>query len=152
MRRLDKNIKQKTPILFGLKKEHILKVPYGYFDELPSKLMQIANIESPKIIQFNKWIVYTSTIAAIFIIGFFSLQQINQLQNKIFFNEEFNNLTVLNFEQELVTTDDLSIAINFDDEEELEFMMTELEKPFKKMTLYSEDFYNFFESDIEYIY
>lgn len=96
--------------------------------------------------------MYSSTIAALFILGFFILQQINQQKELVTFNESFSTLTALNLEEELLSMDDSSVDSIFDDEEELNFIVVELQKPSKRITLYNEDFENFFESEIEYIY
>jgi hypothetical protein len=152
MKELDTNIKQEAPVLFGIKKVDILKVPETYFEELPQKLIQITKKHNSKTILLNKWIAYSSTIAALFIVGFFSLQQINHRKNIEAFNKSFNTLTVISFEEELVSTDNLSLDIDFNDEEELDFIIAELEKPTKNLTFYREDFEDFFESEMKYIY
>ena len=152
MKELDKNSKQESPILFGIRKKQVLKVPDKYFEELPQKLMQITKEHKPKVISIHKWIVYSSTIAALFVLGFFSIQQTNQQKEILVFDKSFNNLTASNLEEELFSTNNLQMIIDFDDEEELEFIIAELGKPSKKLTLYNKDFENFFESEIEYIY
>ena len=148
----EKNIKTEAPILFSLKKETNLKVPKRYFERLPNELMKITEkkLEKSNVISLKKRLIYSATIAALFIIGFLSFQQKNQTSNEVLtFNKSFNELTAESFENDF--NDELELFIDFGDNKE-DFLLTEMDKPFVKKELTNNDFYDFFETDIDFYF
>ena len=136
MNKFEENIKNEAPLLFSLKKENSLKVPKGYFEQLPEQLMNITTQESkPKIINLKNWFIYSTTIAALLVLGFFALQNYNQPNNEVLnFNISFNKLTAESFENEFITG---NLDTDFDESELYEIS--------KQLEIANTDFENFFE-------
>jgi len=157
MKETNKHIEQEAPVLFGLKREHNLEVPTGYFDKLPNQLEKIVEEDSKTtpIIPLKSYWVYASAIAALFIAGVFLYSPTQKPSEELLaYNETFNNLTAENFEDLLILEQDefLSENIDFDDTEELQFWASELQEPLLEMEITEQDFENYFESEIEEYY
>ena len=125
MKNINTNIENDAPILFGLKKENTLTVPNAYFDKLPEELLKIASKKQSKVINLKRWLIYSSSIAALIIFGFLSLQKNNQQIEVDNFNKSFNELTVMDFEEDLFILED-ALFIDFNDDNELTAIITEL--------------------------
>ncbi|HIE44793.1 MAG TPA: hypothetical protein EYG80_05255 [Flavobacteriaceae bacterium] len=125
MENINTNIENEAPILFGLKKENTLKVPNAYFDKLPEELLKIASKKQLKVINLKRWFIYSSSIAALIVFGFFSLQQYNHNIELKEFNNSFNELTVMDFEEDLFILED-ALFIDFNDDHELNNLIDEL--------------------------
>lgn len=149
------NLEQNAPNLFKLPKEHNLKVPANYFNELPHELLKIAS-EEKKIKSIHKSWVYIISIAAMLIIGFFIVKPYQTIDNEeiIAYNNSFNNLTAEDFETLFLLdeNDYLTNIVDFEDAEELQFLAKELQKPTLSVEVTEEDFENYFESEIEDYY
>ncbi len=126
MKNSNKNIENEAPILFGLKKENTLIVPDAYFDKLPEDLLKIANRKESKVINLKRWFIYSSSIAALFVFGFLSLQKYNQQIELTEFNNSFNELTAMNFETDLFISEEDTLSIEFNDDNELNNLIDEL--------------------------
>ncbi len=157
MKETNKHIEQEAPVLFGLKREHNLEVPTGYFDELPNQLKKIAeeDSKSTSIISLKNYWIYATAIAALFIAGVFLFSPTQKPNEELLaYNNTFNNLTAENFEDLLILEQDefLSENIDFDDTEELQFWASELQEPLQEMEITEQDFEHYFESEIEEYY
>jgi len=152
MKEFEENIKNEAPLLFNLKKENSLKVPKGYFEQLPKQLMNIATEESKlKVIKLKNWFIYSTSIAAMLVLGFFIFQNYNQTNEELLaFNQSYKELTAESFQKDFLS-DDLSLYIDFDDEN-IDLLLTELDKPIVKLETFNDDINDLFESDIEYYY
>lgn len=126
MKNSNKNIENEAPILFGLKKGNTLIVPDAYFDKLPEDLLKIANRKESKVINLKRWFIYSSSIAALFVFGFLSLQKYNQQIELTEFNNSFNELTAMNFETDLFISEEDTLSIEFNDDNELNNLIDEL--------------------------
>ena len=115
-----KNIENEAPILFGLDKENQLKVPDDYFESIENKLLLISD-EKPIIpLNYKKILISITSIAAMLIIGFSIYQNNNTNQDTNTFNTTFNQLTIANFEEEMLDTDETELPIDFEDTKELD--------------------------------
>jgi hypothetical protein len=150
MKEFSTNIKDKAPLLFSIKKEGNLKIPKGYFEELPNQLMNITSEKkATKIIVLKKWLLYSSAVAAIISL-FFSLQNYNQkTEVYLAFNSSFNNLTLDSFENVFIDIEN-TLYIDFDDQSEIEIILNSLDSSVKEINLTNDDVNDFFESDIIY--
>ena len=151
MKKQEKNITQEAPILFGIEKKNVFKVPENYFENLPSSLLEIASTKPQKVISLKQWLVYTTSIAAVLVVGFFGLVQYQNQQEIKQFNQNFNQLSAYNYEEEFFEDDLLQLPVKFDEDNELDIMLYELDQPTENITIYKEDINDFFKSDEDII-
>ncbi len=154
MKEKDKNREDEAPILLQIKRGRKLKVPEGYFDQLPSQLLEISECTSKpkknnKIVQFLYPLV---AVAALLILGFLLLKPSANLSPDIaLFNASFNNLTADGFSDNLLIDEVvLTDGIVFDDAEVLCFLNEEMQKPQLQIEVISSDFDEYFELEEEY--
>ena len=107
----DENLKQEFPILFDQKKKDHFEVPDGYFESLPSKIIErIESSESGKVIALNRsknWIMAAAGIAAILILAMLLL---NPSTNHLNVEDDLLSLEnieipedyILDFEEDLI--------------------------------------------------
>ena len=141
------NIKNEAPILFGLKKKEVLKIPNNYFEELPIFLKQIPLDRQVKVIYFRKRFAKSIAVAALFVIGFFGMQQYYYQQEITSFKNSFNELTVAQFEDEFIEDYSLNQEIDFNDDQKLNYYLNELDKPTKSLEIFNDDLDHLFEYD-----
>lgn len=123
-----KNIEKEAPILFGVKKRNQLKIPNGYFESIENKLIKISDKKPVVYLNYKKILLTVSSIAAMLIIGFTIYQKNNTKQVINSFNTSFNQLTVANFEEEMLDIEETDLPIDFEDTKEIDFNIISLDE------------------------